>query len=149
MIPCLCPAQQRQSCSPTQSPETTFRLQSLRWSTFQRIPGEAQLAYDVSGNIGLDALAHLGLTLCSLQTLVKLLRVKLLQQSNGCACFQWTLNNTGSVFTSVEVVVRQCFTEGQIHSQCRVATLWVGLRFDKVSPAIFSLTNVIEGISTG
>lgn len=74
-------------------------------STFQRIPGEAQLAYDVSGNIGLDALAHLGLTLSSLQTLVKLLGVKLLQPSNGDACFQCTLNNTGSVFTPVQVMV--------------------------------------------
>lgn len=56
--------------------------------TFQRIPGKAQLAYDVSRNIGLDALAHLGLTLCSLQTLVKLLRVKLLQQQNREICFR-------------------------------------------------------------
>lgn len=118
-------------------------------STFQRIPGEAQLAYDVSGNIGLDALAHLGLTLCSLQTLVKLLGVKLLQQSNGDACFQRTSNNTGSVCTCVEVVVGQCFPRRHIHSQCRVVTLRLGLRVDKANPAIFSLTNVIEGISTG
>lgn len=84
MIPCPCPAQRLQSCSPTQSAKTTFRLQSPRqkYLTFQGIPGEAQLAYDVSGNIGLDALADLGLTLCSLQTLVKLLGVKLLQPTN-------------------------------------------------------------------
>lgn len=48
--------------------------------TFQRIPGEAELADDVSRDVSLDALAHLGLTLCSLQTLVKCLWIKLLEK---------------------------------------------------------------------
>ncbi|TNN77070.1 hypothetical protein EYF80_012708 [Liparis tanakae] len=38
--------------------------------TFQGIPREAELTDDVSGDIRLDALAHLGLTLCSIQPLL-------------------------------------------------------------------------------
>lgn len=33
--------------------------------TFQGIPGESELVNNVSGNVSLDALAHLGLTFCS------------------------------------------------------------------------------------
>lgn len=60
--------------------------------TFKRIPGEAELTDDVSRNIRLDPLAHLGLTFCSLQTLVELLRIKLLRKNNNnknktrCCC---------------------------------------------------------------
>lgn len=48
--------------------------------TFQGISGEAKLADNISGNVCLNALAHFSLTLSSLQTLVKLLWIKLLDQ---------------------------------------------------------------------
>lgn len=41
------------------------------------------------------------------------------------------------------------FPERHIYSECRVVTLSLGLRADKANPTIFSLTGVIEGISTG
>ena len=49
-----------------------------RYCTFQRVPGEAQLADDVAGDVCLDDLAHLGMVLCCLQTVQELLWVKLL-----------------------------------------------------------------------
>lgn len=94
-------------------------------STFQRIPGESELADDVSGNICLDALAHLGLTLCSLQTLVKLLWVKLLQNE------------------------KKERKQGRDVSQCHVKTELLGLKVEKVNPAIFSLTNEMNGMNMG
>jgi len=47
--------------------------------TLQGVPGEAQLADDVSGDVRLDALTLLGMALCCFQQVVELLRVKFLQ----------------------------------------------------------------------
>lgn len=52
----------------------------LNTFTFQGIPGESELVYNVSGDVSLDAVAHLGLTFCNLQTLIKLLWIKLLRE---------------------------------------------------------------------
>lgn len=49
--------------------------------TLQGVPGEAQLADDVTGDVGLDALALLGMALRCFQQVVELLGVKLLQEA--------------------------------------------------------------------
>lgn len=49
--------------------------------TLQGVPGEAQLADDVSRDVGLDTLTFLGMALCCLQQVVELLRIKLLQRT--------------------------------------------------------------------
>jgi hypothetical protein len=48
--------------------------------TFQGVSGEAQLADDVAGDVGAQELALLGVVLRSLQEVVELLRVELLQK---------------------------------------------------------------------
>lgn len=61
--------------------------------TLQRVPGEAQLADDVAGDVGFDALTLLGMTFCCLQQVVELLWVKLLQGMMG--------NDTASGFSLI------------------------------------------------
>jgi len=56
--------------------------QPKRFPTLQWVLDEPQLADDVSGNIGLYSLANFGMSLCSFQKMVKLLRVKLLDGEN-------------------------------------------------------------------
>lgn len=50
----------------------------VRRGTLQGVPGEAQLADDVSGDVGLDALALLGMALSCFQQVVEFLRVEFL-----------------------------------------------------------------------
>lgn len=57
--------------------------------TFQGIPGESELVNNVSGNVGLDALAHLGLTFCSFQALKKLLWIKFLERTKHTRVSIW------------------------------------------------------------
>lgn len=48
--------------------------------TLQRVPGEAQLADDVSRNVRLNALAFFCMAFSCFQQVVELLRIKLLQR---------------------------------------------------------------------
>lgn len=47
--------------------------------TFYRVSGESQLADDVTGDVCFHQMTLLGVVLCCLQQMIKLLRVKLLE----------------------------------------------------------------------
>lgn len=65
--------------------------------TLQGVPGEAQLADDVAGDVGLDTLALFGMALSCLQQVVELLGVELLKprcDSQSRAGHQWRRNES-------------------------------------------------------
>lgn len=51
--------------------------------TWEGVPSEAQLSDDVSGDVGLDQVALLGVSLCRLQQVVELLWVEFLGQGRA------------------------------------------------------------------
>ena len=67
--------------------------QPKRFPTLQWVLDEPQLADDVSGNIGLYSLANFGVSFCSFQEMVKLLRVKLLDGENQAQLRSETLQS--------------------------------------------------------
>lgn len=80
----------------TGSPHPTADLGATNPSglpTLQRVLDETQLADDVSGNIGLYSLANFGVSFCSFQEVVKLLRVKLLDGENQAQLRSETLQS--------------------------------------------------------
>lgn len=79
-----------------QSGLTSLKANQIKlWDSFtlQGVPGEAQLADDVSGDVGLDALTLLGMALCCFQQMVELLRVKLLQGKEKDLSWPTTLSD--------------------------------------------------------